>query len=370
VSLIHILDVSAYQPSSVFDTVSDIGIGLVKATEGKSWTSPVFAKQYAGAKSHTKRRGAYHFARPEESSAHDQCSRFLDVVQPVKGEIVMLDLEASRLTQAETNAWARQFGDDLVDQAGNAADWLYMGSGYASNNTGKGLAAHFSRWMYPQYPSAYQLTNWTPYDEGIRRLMNRSSLVPERVLISRLTSKWPPAVTPWLPAGAAKAVGWPDGPDAWQFTDNWKGLDASVSARTLDELAGSGAHPLEDDMYAQASGPPGPPLKVGTRHTYACTKGLVNIWGLVFDSPHKLTYRFALHHQAGGGEVQEVTVGGPASANDSWPKKQTPKTTNGTVDWFSVELVKCEGPTADWDPTQPGADGRTVLPGWDASHTA
>jgi hypothetical protein len=370
-SLLHILDVSAYQSADVLEKHPVMDVALVKITEGKSYVSSQWKAQYASAKTRARRRGGYHFARPEQSSAHDQCSRFLDLFQPADGEIAMLDLEASKLSQAATNKWAREFGDEFADQAPKAADWLYMGSGYATNNTGKGLASHFGRWMYPQYPSAYQVTVNEAFrmeTEELRRTANRSSLIESRHLIASLTTKWPPTVSPWLPSGVA-ATGWSK-PDIWQFTDNWNGLDASVTALTLDQLAGSGAHPLEDEeMYAQASGYP-PPMKVGERHSHTCPSGKINIWGFWFNSPHKLTYRIdALSAKGGGDTKTDLVVGGPASDKDSWPAKATWTTHLDDVRAFSIELVKAEGPTEDWDPTMPGADGTTVFPGWDASHT-
>jgi hypothetical protein len=367
-SLLHGFDISAYQSA----TSPAADFVLVKASEGKSYTSSRFAAQWKSAKTKAKHRGAYHFARPEDSSAASQAARFLSIVEPVPGESVWLDLEASDLSQAKTNTWAKAWGDYIREHAPGVTSGVYFGSGYASNNTGKGLADHFDHWWYPQYPSAYQVTvseEFRMETEELRRAANRASFVESRHLIAASTTKWPPSVSPWLPSGIA-ATGWSK-PHIWQFTDNWSGLDASVTALTLDQLAGSGAQPLEDEdsMYAQAAGYP-PPTKVGERHTHACPKGKLNIWGIAFDSPHTLTYKLAMHSQAKGGTVKELTVGGSASDTDSWPKKVTFTVDSSTVDWFSIELVKAEGPTADWDPTMPGADGKTVFPGWDASHTA
>lgn len=332
--MIHGFDISAFQGT----TAPSGDFVFVKATEGKSYTSSKFAVQWASAKTQAKHRGGYHFARPEESAAGDQAARFLDKVRPMPGESVWLDLEASKFTQAQTNAWARTWGDYVRSHAPGITSGVYLGRGYATNGTGKGLADHFDFWWYPQYPS------------------------------SAAVSKWPTTVSPWLPSGVA-ATGWSK-PHIWQFTSNWQGTyDASVTALTLDQLAGGGGQHTEDDMgYAQAGVPP---LKVGERYTFTCPRGSLNIWGFWFDSPHKLHYRIAAHSAAGGGEVKaDLVVGGAASAKDSWPGKQTWKTTKADVDAFSIELVKAEGPAAGWDPTMPGADGRTVRPGWDASHTA
>lgn len=360
-TLLHGFDISAYQPA----TAPSADFVIVKATEGASYTSSKFATQWASAGKNARVRGAYHFARPEESSAAAQADRFLSVVKPVPGEMVCLDLEASKLSQAKTNAWARDFGDRLRSKAPGVRTLLYMGAGYAANSTGKGLADHFDLWWYPQYPNAYQLVAAADVEES--RAANRSSAVPGRFPIAAAASSWPAAVTPWLPPGVT-ATGWST-PHLWQFTDNHAGLDASVTALTLPQLARSGGQPdvKEGPMFGGGV----PPLKVGERYSFTCPKGSVNIWGIWFDSPHRLTYRIAAHSQSGHGEIKaDLVVGGPASDSDSWPSKATWKTSKTDVDAFSIELVKAEGPTPDWDPTQPGVDGKTVRPGWDSSHTA
>lgn len=351
-SLLRIYDVSAYQST----TVPTADAVFVKATEGGGYTSSKFKAQYASAKQRARHRGAYHFARPEASSAKSQCDRFLDIVDPAAGESLWLDLEASRLSQAKTHAWAVAWADRIRDQAPGITYGIYMGSGYATNNTGKGLAAEFPLWWYPQYPSAYQLAAGP--DLEALRARNRSSLISARTPIAAKTTRWPPAVEPWLPSGIT--FGRPR-PEIWQFTDNLSGLDASVSALTLDQLAGGGlsTNSTEVDVYGGT-----PPLKVGERRTYTCPKGSINIWGIAYDSPNKLTYRIAAHSNKGSGETRtELVVGGPNNASDAWPKKQTWTTKLTDVDWFSIELVA-------GDPSVPDANGKVVTPGWDASHTA
>lgn len=234
--MLHGYDISAYQ-----GTTAPAGdFVLVKATEGKNYTSSKFKAQYASAKTRGKHRGGYHFARPEESTFKDQAARFLDVVQPKPGESVWLDLEASKLSQAQTNAWARGWGDYMRDQAPGIRSGSYLGSGYVSNGTGRDLSKHFDLWWYPQYPGTYQIANLVGVDLEELRAANRSSLIPERRLIAASTSKWPPAVTPWLPA--VNTTGWKK-PDLWQFTDNWQGLDATVTMLTLAQLAGGSVPP-------------------------------------------------------------------------------------------------------------------------------
>lgn len=230
---LHGFDISAYQPAA---WTRDCSFLFVKATEGNFYVSSRFTTQWAGAKTHAGVRGAYHFARPEQSSYKDQLNRLLDKAQPVAGEMVMLDLEASKLSQAATNAWARGWGDLLREQVKGVTSVLYMGSAYASNGTGKDLNRHFDFWMYPQYPGAYQVRAGMDVEE--LRAANRSEAEPGRRLIAASTTKWPPAVSPWLPSGLT--CGWSK-PHIWQFTDNWSGLDASVTALTVADLSGGTA---------------------------------------------------------------------------------------------------------------------------------
>lgn len=196
-------DISAYQ-SNIAPTADFV---FVKATEGASYTSSKFAVQWQSAKARAKHRGAYHFARPEESSAASQAARFLAIVQPARGESVWLDLEESKLSQSDTNAWAKAWGDYVRQHAPGVTSGVYMGRGYASSGTGRGLAQHFDLWWYPQYPS------------------------------STRTSTWHTAFNPWLPPGLT--CGW-HMPHIWQWTDNLDGLDANLTPLTIGQLAGQG----------------------------------------------------------------------------------------------------------------------------------
>lgn len=232
---LHIYDVSAHNSR----TIPTCDLAFVKATEGRTYTSSAFGPQRNSALANAHAWGPYHFARPEESSAKDQCDRFLDVSQPKENNPVMFDLEASQIGQGPTNTWAKTFAERLREQLPYNKTILYMGSGYATNGTGKGLKDFFDYWMYPQYPAKYQTRrlNMTPWGIENLRAMNRSSVIPGRSLIASITNEWP-AVAPWLPKGLT--CGW-TAVDLWQFTDNHSpgGLDASVSSRTLKDLTAS-----------------------------------------------------------------------------------------------------------------------------------
>lgn len=208
--MLHGFDVSAFQDS----TVPACDFVFVKATEGTAYTSSKFGAQWASAKVHAKVRGAYHFARPEQGSAAHQADRLIAIASPRPGEMLCLDLEASKLSQAETNAWAREFGDRLRSRAPGVTTVVYLGSGYATNGTGKDLNKHYDLWWYPQYPSTAK------------------------------TSTWRKSFDPWLPSGLT--CGWSN-PHIWQWTNNFNGVDASISQLSITQLANGGDIP-EDDV--------------------------------------------------------------------------------------------------------------------------
>jgi lysozyme len=207
--MLHGFDVSGYQSG----TVPACDFAIIKATEGTTYTSSKFAAQWKSAKSKAAHRGAYHFARPENSSATAQATHFLSVVKPTPGESVWLDLEASDLNQAKTNAWAKAWGDHIRAKVPGVTSGVYLGSGYAANGTGRDLNKHFDFWWYPQYPSTAR------------------------------TSTWRKTFDPWLPKHLT--CGW-KAPHIWQWTDNFKGLDANLSKLTLDQLAGGELTSTED----------------------------------------------------------------------------------------------------------------------------
>lgn len=75
----HGIDVSAHQPGVNWNAVKANGIefAYIKATEGTSYISPEFNKQYTSATNAGLIRGAYHFARPAASSGAAQANYFV-----------------------------------------------------------------------------------------------------------------------------------------------------------------------------------------------------------------------------------------------------------------------------------------------------
>ncbi|KAN0088842.1 glycoside hydrolase family 25 protein [Tylopilus felleus] len=120
------IDVSSYQPNINWPQVAANGVqfAYIKATEGTSYISPQFSAQYTGATNAHLIRGAYHFARPGESSGAAQANYFLAHGGGWSGDGITLpgaiDLEAgcSGLSQRAMAAWIKDFSNTYHARTG------------------------------------------------------------------------------------------------------------------------------------------------------------------------------------------------------------------------------------------------------------
>ncbi len=73
------IDVSAYQPTVDWPrwATSGVAFAFVKATEGTTWTNRYFTAQRDGARAVGMSTGAYHYARPANSSGAAQARHFV-----------------------------------------------------------------------------------------------------------------------------------------------------------------------------------------------------------------------------------------------------------------------------------------------------
>lgn len=197
--------------------------GSCKATEGVTFTDDSFAANWHQLATELDTRLAYHFAHPE-SSASAQVDHFLRVVDPKPGDVLVCDLERGT-TQKATNAWTRTFLTGIRETG--CAVGLYMGTGYAGTDTGRGLSEFADFWWTARYPG--------------------------------LTS-WPTSVNPQL---KGNTTGW-RGPHIWQWTDRYLGkYDANVSTLTAEQIATPGGNmPLTDADAAVLWGHPLPSKRI------------------------------------------------------------------------------------------------------------
>jgi hypothetical protein len=295
----------------------------IKATEGASGSDRYFSQNWARAKATGLVRIAYHFARPEASSAQQQADRLLFAAADAgPGDILCLDLEASELSQAGTNAWARAFGARLRERAPHVTTMVYLGSGYASNNTGRGLADYFDRWWYPQYPS------------------------------TKSTTTWPSALSPWLPSGIT--TGWAR-PHIWQWTDHFAGkYDANISNLTIDQLAVGGGRQEETMPFAGQI-----PAGRGQQVNISFPRGSLKAAGFVCDNSLAVDgvieaepqpeIRYAFHRYDGTWQAGTVKVGSADGGKDHSPKQVIKLTSADKVDYASFTMLSDGTRAVGWD---------------------
>jgi hypothetical protein len=95
-------------------------------------------------------------------------------------------------------------------------------------------------------------------------------------------------------------------------------------------------------------------LSPGEKITISFPMGSVKAYGLAYDFPKQAKLRVAFHYKEGHGEVfDNLMVGGPASATDSWPGKNSkPFAHPEKGDWVSIYYYPNADPAAGkvgWD---------------------
>src|SRR5690606_17615552 len=205
------IDVSNHNGSINWDAVAADGkkFTFVLATDGDNFTSPSYSKQYHGAKEAGLMAGAYHFARPDDSSGREQAERFLAVADYQKdGKTLppVLDLEVDPstggcygMTVSEMQEWTREFNETVQEKTGkdaiiyaNPSFWrqcmggtsefsdqpLWMAS-YGVNSPS--VLSGFDDWDFWQYTDKGSVsgisgyTDLNKYQYGIERLEQLAS---------------------------------------------------------------------------------------------------------------------------------------------------------------------------------------------------
>lgn len=160
---VRIPDVSDYQGTVNWTQVIASGRagGICKATEGNNFTAKTFVGNWVTLKALNARRGAYHFARPDQSSGAAQASRFLSVVQSWQpGDLLILDLEAGG---GNLSAWALDWLR-TVEKLSGLTPWLYSYGPFIRQHLGDPALARYPLWL-----AAYQTSPppcpppWTSY---------------------------------------------------------------------------------------------------------------------------------------------------------------------------------------------------------------
>lgn len=150
-----------------------IQFAFAKASEALTFTDPDFARNWAAMHELGIVRGAYHFIHASDSGAA-QANRFLELVDPAPGDLLMVDVEETGFdgaAPAVMSATVGEFADVVRSQTGA---WPVT---YADVNTA-GLGYCASVGMTPLFlanPSRIQLSSVGPW-----RLISFEQMSPQR----------------------------------------------------------------------------------------------------------------------------------------------------------------------------------------------
>jgi len=169
------IDVSNFQGNIDWDEVSRSGekFAFVLASDGFSFTSPTFSTQYSGAEDAGLFRGAYHFARPDESDPTMQANRFLDVVDynnDGRSLPPVVDMENNpngaqcyELSSAQMISWIQGFLRTVRERTGRDG-MIYTSRSFWQACTGNSIAfTTYPLWVAEYGVSQPELFGGWPY---------------------------------------------------------------------------------------------------------------------------------------------------------------------------------------------------------------
>lgn len=147
-------DVSSWQALGAGDGFDAV---IAKATEGVGYVDPMCDAHYQRAKSQGKRRGVYHFARPDlnPNGAIEEADYFVDNCKGyVKDGILVLDWECA----VWNVSWAKTWLDRVQSRTG-VKPLIYMSASVVNGYNWSSVAnAGYGLWI-AGYPNKYNVPN-------------------------------------------------------------------------------------------------------------------------------------------------------------------------------------------------------------------
>ena len=132
----------------------DFDFVIIKATEGKTYTDPCFFKHLNNALKIGKPIGFYHYARPENNSAHDEVDNFLKAVGDKIGQgVPFLDWESSAKYNVK---WALDWLNEFYSRTG-VKPLIYMSQSVVNSYDWSKVAPKYGLWVakYKDYGIDY-----------------------------------------------------------------------------------------------------------------------------------------------------------------------------------------------------------------------
>lgn len=160
------IDVSHYQVAVQWGQVKNAGMAFAfaKATDGITYTDPMFAANWAGIKNAGLIRGAYHFFEPADDPVA-QAEHFLQVVSWSPGDLPpVLDVEKPGLSQDAMAAAIQAWLDTVAAKIG-VKPMIYASPAFWNQNV-NGNFGSYPLWIaqYRNVPSPTLPNGWTNWN--------------------------------------------------------------------------------------------------------------------------------------------------------------------------------------------------------------
>lgn len=157
-----VVDLSHYQPDPDWTKLKAAGIlgVILKATEGTSYVDSTFKKRWTAARSHGFAAATYHFL--QHGNPIGQMEHYLDTIQPVAGERVVVDFEKGDCSRDDLHAAVNALiGKGLEISVYGSPSFLKTKLGTAKDDF---LALHTSLWIaqfnLSAAPSGWPTATW------------------------------------------------------------------------------------------------------------------------------------------------------------------------------------------------------------------
>ena len=157
-SNIKVIDVSHHNTVNDWAAVKASGVKgvFIKATEGKTYIDPDFAKNVRGAQAVGLKVGFYHYARPENNAAADEIKNFLMAIKSFEADLPhVLDVEGEAMGQKvgafNLTVWSYAWLSSVQKATGHRVA-IYTGASFSKSYLGTKLA------MYPLWVAHYGAT--------------------------------------------------------------------------------------------------------------------------------------------------------------------------------------------------------------------
>lgn len=199
VTRLHGVDVSGYQPD--YAPVSTDAFLFVKATEGRTYTSPYAAAQAARARAAGQVVGFYHYMWP--LNAAEQAAYFVQQAKPQPGDLLVCDWEKAGTSNADKDAFIKA----VKQLAPQCRVGLYCNTNWWLNHDTTSYYGDFLwiadyRKAEPPIKTAWTFWQYTqdPLDQNWAQFASKTELVTwARGLI-------PPPPSPPIPQSAVRTM--------------------------------------------------------------------------------------------------------------------------------------------------------------------